>query len=77
MKWMLMPISSWGRIKSCYEYDWQGAELYFKRAIELNPGNSETHAYYELHFAGVGHIKEAIKEIKRVLERDQCRRISG
>jgi tetratricopeptide (TPR) repeat protein len=59
-----------GIIKQCSEYDWPGAEISFKRAIELNPGNSEVHLHYALYLIGVGRFNEAIEEMKRALELD-------
>jgi adenylate cyclase len=62
--------ASLGLIKSLSEYDWPGAEINFKRAIELNPGNSEVHLQYAIYLIGVGRANGAIEKIKRALELD-------
>ena len=59
-----------GRIKSCYDYDWVGAEVHFRRAIELNPGYIDAHSLYALYLIGVGRADEAIKEMQLSLELD-------
>jgi TolB-like protein/Tfp pilus assembly protein PilF len=61
---------STGRIKAFYEYDWQGAEIDLKRAIELNPSNSEAHSQYGMYLMAVGRVYEAIEETKGSLELD-------
>ena len=53
-----------------YDYDWKGAESDFKRALELNPGQSDCHAGYSHYLAAIGHVDEAILEAKRAVELD-------
>ena len=62
--------ASMGKIKSFFEYDWPGAEINFKRAIELNPGNSDVHFHYATYLIGVGRADEAIKKMQLALELD-------
>ena len=62
--------ASLGKIKSFFEYDWSGAEISFKRAIELNPGNSDAHFHYATVLMGVGRTDEAIKKMQLALELD-------
>jgi tetratricopeptide (TPR) repeat protein len=59
-----------GTIKAQYEYDWKGAEIHYKRAIELNPSSIDEHIGYGLHLIGVGRVYEAIEEMKHGLEVD-------
>jgi TolB-like protein/Tfp pilus assembly protein PilF len=59
-----------GVVKMAYEYDWVGAEEALIRAIRLNAGLGSAHHYYAWHQFSVGHIDEAIAEMKRVLEID-------
>ncbi len=63
--------TSLGTIKSNYDWDWQGGEAEFNRAIELNPNDANAH---HLHAAlGLrlrGKLEEAIAEDKRALELD-------
>ncbi len=57
-------------IKSDYEWDWEGAEREFKRAIELKPGYARARQWYAIHLAILGRHQEALHEIKRALELD-------
>jgi tetratricopeptide (TPR) repeat protein len=59
-----------GRIKSFYEYDWQGAEISIERAIKLNPSNSDAYMDYGLYLIAVGHVNEAVEKMKRAVELD-------
>jgi serine/threonine protein kinase/Flp pilus assembly protein TadD len=53
-----------------YEWDWPVAEREFKRAIELNPNNSEAHGYYSWFLAPMGRKDEAVAEAKRAVQAD-------
>jgi TolB-like protein/tetratricopeptide (TPR) repeat protein len=53
-----------------YDWDWAGAEREFKRAVELNPGHSVTHAWFADYMSIRGRHNEAIAEFRRVLELD-------
>ena len=53
-----------------YEWDWATAEREFKRAIELNPNNSEAHGYYSWFLAPMGRKDEAVAEAKRSQQLD-------
>ena len=48
-----------------YEWNWPVAEREFKRAIELNPNNSEAHGYYSWFLAPMGRGVEALAEARR------------
>ena len=52
------------------EWDWEGAEREFKRAIQLNPGYPTAHHWYALSLTYAGRSDEAIAEIRRALELD-------
>jgi serine/threonine protein kinase/tetratricopeptide (TPR) repeat protein len=53
-----------------YEWDWTTAEREFKRAIELNPNDSEAHGYYSWFLAPMGRKDEAIAEARRSQQLD-------
>src|SRR5215510_4452283 len=53
-----------------YDWDWQGAEREFNRAIELNPGSPTAHQRYSLMLAEMGRTEESLAEIKRALDLD-------
>ena len=53
-----------------YEWDWAAAEREFKRAIELNPDDSEARGYYSWFLAPMGRKEEAVAEAKRSQQLD-------
>jgi serine/threonine protein kinase/tetratricopeptide (TPR) repeat protein len=53
-----------------YEWDWATAEREFKRAIELNPNDSEAHGFYSWFLAPMGRKDEAIAEARRSQQLD-------
>jgi tetratricopeptide (TPR) repeat protein len=57
-------------IKSSYDWDWEGAEHEYKRAIELNPGYATAHQWYSLFLAAMGRHEEAIAAVERAHELD-------
>ena len=57
-------------VKAFYEWDWNGAEDEYKRAIELNPGYASAHHWRGWSLALVGRLNEAILEIKQASELD-------
>ena len=60
----LAIVSQW------YEWNWTASESEFKRAIELNPNNSEAHACYSWFLAPMGRKDEALAEAKRSVAAD-------
>ena len=57
-------------IKLAYDWDWSGAEKEFKRALELNPSDSDAHYWYGYYLSFVGRFDEAVAEIRRAQELD-------
>jgi TolB-like protein/Tfp pilus assembly protein PilF len=55
---------------SGYDWDWEGAEREYKRAIELNPGYATAHRWYSFNLLLRARLDEAIKEIEQALELD-------
>jgi len=53
-----------------YEWDREGAQREFRRAIELNPGYATAHHWYALTLAWVGRADEAIREIEQARRLD-------
>ena len=51
-------------IKEDYDWDWKGAEVEYKRAIELSPGDEVTHASYSNLLLELGRFPEALAEAK-------------
>ena len=57
-------------VKFEYEWDWPGAEKYYRRAIELNPNYSTAHQWYSEFLASMGRFDEAFAEIRMAQELD-------
>ncbi len=55
-------------VKFYYDWDWPGAEIEFKRAIELNPTDAEAHHYYSHYLIAMGRTEESLAESRRCLE---------
>jgi TolB-like protein/DNA-binding winged helix-turn-helix (wHTH) protein/Tfp pilus assembly protein PilF len=60
-----------GFVKGHYEFDWQAAELEFRRAIELEPNDAYAHLFYSnSYLSPLGHHEEAIAEMRKAMELD-------
>jgi tetratricopeptide (TPR) repeat protein len=67
-----------GAEKADFEYDWQGAEQEFKRAIELDPNYADAHFRYAWSYlTPLGKSDQAIAEMKKALELDPFSRIDN
>lgn len=67
-----------GAEKADFEYDWQGAEQEFTRAIALNPNYAEAHFRYAwTYLTPLGKSEQAIAEMKKALELDPFSRIDN
>ncbi|MEK6282701.1 MAG: tetratricopeptide repeat protein [Acidobacteriota bacterium] len=62
--------SSLGRIKHWYEWDWEGAEKSFLRAIELNPNSVNAHQFYSRLLTTLGRYDEGLNEIYKAQQLD-------
>ncbi len=52
-------------VKALYEYDWPVAEKEFKRAMQLNAGDSDAHFGYSIvYLAPLGRMDEAVHEMQ-------------
>lgn len=56
---------SLGNIRQNFDWDWEGAEHDFRRAIELNPSNSEAHHWYANLLTYRGEFERATIEIEK------------
>ena len=54
--------------KFVFDWDWNGAEKEFQRAIELNSNNARAHAWHSILLRSVGRYEEALTEGKRAIE---------
>jgi TolB-like protein/DNA-binding winged helix-turn-helix (wHTH) protein/Flp pilus assembly protein TadD len=57
-------------LKLYYEWDWDGAERQFRRAIELNPNYANAHHWYAEYLSLAGRHEAAIREAERARELD-------
>ena len=62
--------SALAMVKEDYDWDWTGAEEEYKRAIELNPGSSATHAFYSNLLLEEGRLSEALSEAETAQQLD-------
>jgi TolB-like protein/Tfp pilus assembly protein PilF len=59
-----------GMEKLYYEWDFPGAEIELKRAMQLKPSYSEVHSIYSCYFKALGRYPEEIAEARRGQELD-------
>jgi TolB-like protein/Flp pilus assembly protein TadD len=57
-------------VKFHYDWDWEGTEKRFKRAIELNPNYATAHQWYAVFLELSGRLDEAHAEIERARKLD-------
>jgi len=56
--------------KLFYEYDWEGCEREFRRAIELNPGYAYAHDQFAMALGFMGRDEESAEESRKAAELD-------
>ncbi len=54
--------ASMGVVRMRFDWDWNGAEREFKRAIELDPEYAQAHSFYTSLLAARGRFDEALRE---------------
>jgi TolB-like protein/DNA-binding winged helix-turn-helix (wHTH) protein/Flp pilus assembly protein TadD len=52
------------------DWDWNGAEAHYRRALEIDPSDANAHHWYALYLIGMKRPQEAIREIRRAMELD-------
>ena len=57
-------------IRADYDWDWEGAETEFRRALELDPKHVNAHQWHAVFLAKMGRFKEAFPEIEIAKELD-------
>jgi prepilin-type processing-associated H-X9-DG protein len=53
-----------------YDWDWDGADREFRRAIDLDPGYATAHQWYAFSLSAQGRLDEALVESHTALELD-------
>jgi adenylate cyclase len=62
--------SSLGLVKVYYDYDWNGAENEFRKALMLNPNLVLAHQRFGSYLTFLGRFEESIKHYRTALELD-------
>jgi len=62
------PHTTLGYLSLTYDYDLDGSEREFRRAIELNPNYATAHQWYGEMLLNAGRLDEASTEYRRALE---------
>jgi tetratricopeptide (TPR) repeat protein len=62
--------TSLASIKAVTDWDWQGAENEYRRAIELNPNYPTAHHWYATQLLLQGRLDQALQEIKKAQQLD-------
>ncbi len=57
-------------VKLAYDFDWPGAEVEFRRAIELNPGFAWAHFWCGRYLTWMGRYDEGTAELQRAKQLD-------
>lgn len=58
------PHATLGYVKFWYDWDFAGAELEFRRAIELNPDYGTAHHWYGEALGMMGRFEDAVRELR-------------
>lgn len=58
------------RIHFQFDWDWQGTETEYKRAIELNPNRADTYRLYAYYLQAMSRHEEALAAAHRAVELD-------
>ncbi len=59
-----------GAVKTEQDWDWHGAELEYRHALQLNPSDPTAHHWYSLHLSRMGRRPEAEAEIESAIALD-------
>jgi TolB-like protein/lipoprotein NlpI len=59
-----------GLVKADFDWDWPGAQLEFKRAIELNPSYATAHQWYGELLSYLGRFDQALAEVEQARRLD-------
>jgi tetratricopeptide (TPR) repeat protein len=61
---------SLGLVREFWEWDWEGSESAFRRALEIAPSYAMAHCWYGYLLSGLGRHEEALSELRLALELD-------
>jgi serine/threonine protein kinase/tetratricopeptide (TPR) repeat protein len=60
-------LTSIGKVRGWYEWDFTGAEEVLRRAVQINPNYAEAHFVFGSALPSVGKLSEAIGEMRQAL----------
>ena len=64
------PWASLGAVRWWFEWDWEGAEEAYRRAIELNPNYATAHDGYSMLLSARGRFDEAVEQVTKACDLD-------
>jgi len=64
-------------VKLWREFDWEGAERGFRKAIEMNPSYPSAHLWLALYLAAMERMDEGLSEIRLAVELDPLSRVTN
>ena len=67
--------TSYAWIKRVHDWDWEGSEREFKRAIELNGNYANARQWYSYLLLGLGRMDESLSEMEKALELEPLSRV--
>jgi eukaryotic-like serine/threonine-protein kinase len=59
-----------GRVNQLLEWDWAGADLAFRRGLDLNPSSTAALLAYHNYLIGMGRFEESVAISRIMMERD-------
>jgi len=59
-----------GLIRLVFDFDWEGAEREFLKALEISPGSAEVHDHYSWLCSSLQRYDDALREVRRARELD-------
>jgi tetratricopeptide (TPR) repeat protein len=62
--------ASLGNVEKSWTHDWNEAERYYRKAIELNPGYATAHHWYAVLLVWQGNVPNGLAEIERARHLD-------
>ena len=64
------PHATLGHVHHLYDWDWDGAEAEFRKALALNPNYATAHHWFGRHLVAKGKSAEGLVEMDRAIELD-------
>lgn len=52
------------------DWDWQGADREFQRALDLNPNDADAHRMYSVYLTAMGRVEEALNQVQEARRLD-------